>query len=104
MTMATVKINAYVHQQTSRYGEEEHVHYVVFHSEDMTSCGYVLIGPVEIDYTLPEDFNPVAAEVAAINKQIGKLKDECRTNVRRLNDRIQQLLCIENKPTAAAGA
>lgn len=95
--MATVTFKVFVYQST---GYEKGFHF--FESDDMEKYGYVLVGGHEFEYEIPADFNPVAAEVAAINKTIDKLTDEHTNKVLQLKGRIQELLCIENTPRGSA--
>lgn len=47
---------------------------------------------------MPATFNPVAAEIEAIEREIEKVQAESSAHIRRLNDRKANLTCIEYTP------
>lgn len=93
-----VTIKAFVHKGIDQYVSG----YCLFSCDDMTSCGYVLVGPVEIEYEVPESFNPVAAQVTALEKMLDEETHAHTRKVMQIKGRIQELLCIENNPTVQA--
>lgn len=72
-----------------------------FVASDMSEYGFINVGPIdtEIDYDIQDGWNPVAAEVAMLEKQLAKLSDEHMNKVRKIRLRINDLLCIENNPS-----
>ena len=52
------------------------------------------------DYEVPADFNPVAAELAGLNKQLEEVNREFAAKVRRINEQIAKLEAIEYTPEA----
>jgi hypothetical protein len=93
--MATVKIKGIVHKDSWGDGFS-------FFVGDMSKHGYIPVGPHEIDYEVPADFNPVAAEVASLEKQIETISGEHMITVKRIRGRIAELQCIENSATVPA--
>ncbi|MDS1141744.1 hypothetical protein RE432_14985 [Pusillimonas sp. SM2304] len=67
---------------------------------DMSLYGCVVVEPIEIEYEIPADFNRVAAEVAALDKQIEAVRGEFTAKLQDLSDKKAQLLCIENGVSA----
>lgn len=91
-----MKIQCLVHQYTNYSGQP------VFqaHANDMSSFdGFVLVGPAEFEFEVPETFNPVQAEIAALEKKLSDAADEYHRNAAMIRDRISKLQCIENSPT-----
>jgi hypothetical protein len=82
------KIKGFVHMDKYSDG-------FVVYPFDMGSADYVLVGPVEFEYDVPADFNPIAAEVAALNKQKDALADEYQKRSAAIQSRINDLLCLE---------
>jgi len=73
----------------------------VMHSEyEMTNNGYITVVPHTVKFTVPENFNAVAAEVAAIEKKLDSMADDYHKKVRNLKERIESLLCLEMSPAA----
>lgn len=87
-----IKIKGFI--QIPSYSKE-----MVFVGSDMTEYGYINVGEVEseIDYEVPEDFNPVAT----LNKKLDELNDKHVKQVRTIKREISELLCIENSPTVS---
>jgi hypothetical protein len=86
-----IKIKGFIQKSPHREGFH-------FCASDMSQYGYITVGEVdtEIDYDIPADWNPVAAEVAALNKHLQEISDEHHAKVRQIKGRIAELLCIEN--------
>lgn len=86
--MKTVKLTAYVH--VDKYNDGKYF----AHSADMTNWGDVCLGKAEFEFTIPEDFNPVAAEVAMLEKKLGAMAAEYHTNAAKIKSRISDLQCL----------
>jgi len=56
--------------------------------------------PHDITVPLPEDFNPVAEEVAALNKQKALVLESYQRTVADINERLSKLLAITNEVEA----
>jgi hypothetical protein len=76
---------------------------LIFHASDgMTDYGWTLVGPHEFEYTLPESFNPVAAEIAGLEKQLDKLNGQHMQRVQEIKGRIKDLQCLAYSPEVSA--
>lgn len=97
--MATVhiKIDGFIHK--NKYSRS-----FVFYQHDMSEYGDILVGPhtLEFDYELPEGWNPVAAQVSALEKAKATLSAEFNRRVAQINDEISKLQCLEFTPAGAA--
>jgi hypothetical protein len=56
---------------------------------------HTLVGPVDIEYEIPDDFDPRPAQVAALQAQAEKLRAEFAKSITDINSRIAQLTAIE---------
>jgi hypothetical protein len=71
-------------------------------SSDMSKYDYVVVGPASFEYDVPADFNPVLAQVTALEKKLDTLSEEYQRNVAAIRGQISNLQCIENSPGAAS--
>jgi hypothetical protein len=96
--MAIVQIKGFVHAERRHTGEFR------FLIRDVDMSGYDgfghLVGEATFDYEVPADFNPVAAELAGLNKQLEEVNREFAAKVRRINEQIAKLEAIEYTPEA----
>lgn len=88
--MKTIKIEGFISKGTS--GDYQ------FFMSDMSEYGYMLVCPHVLEFTLPETFNPVAAEVSMLNKKLDNLQAEHDRAASVIKDRISNLLCLEYTP------
>lgn len=97
--MERVTIKGYVHCRPGYDGKPEYG----FYSTDMSHVdGFgICIGPVQFEYAVPAEFNAVAAQVSALEKQRDAISKEFADKVRKLNERIAKLLAIEYTPEVA---
>ena len=89
--MSKVTIKSIVHKSTSSDD------YCLF-GVDMSKYGYIAVGPVEFEYELPAGFNPIAAQVDALEKQRETLRKEFNARINQINDQISKLQCLEFSP------
>lgn len=57
--------------------------------------GYVVVGPVVVEYETPDDFNPVAAEIAVLQERANELRRGYESSVAQINRRVSELTAIE---------
>ncbi|HEY9279509.1 MAG TPA: hypothetical protein VIP51_05485 [Eoetvoesiella sp.] len=93
--MSTVTVKGLVHK--GEYQKD-----LLVFPNDMSEYGYVLIGPVEFEYTMPANFNAVAAQLAALDKKLTSIHREYARQIAHIEDKKAKLLCIENGVTAHA--
>jgi hypothetical protein len=60
----------------------------------------IYIGPQEITIEVPEDFNPVPQQVAALKKQKAEALAAYLRTVAELNERLSKLLALTNEVDA----
>ena len=56
--------------------------------------GHVLIDTIEVEFTVPEGFNPIAQAVTALDKQIESIMDEARRRAKPFHEKKAELLQI----------
>ena len=81
----------FVHWQ-KRYADDDGFGVFPF---DMSSCGYVLVGKQQIEFEVPDDFNPVPVQVAMLQAEKEKAMEEFNLRVARINEQISKLTCLE---------
>ena len=81
----------YVHWRQSYKGADE---WNLF-SCDMSEYGHVLVGKQQIEFEVPDDFNPVPIQVAMLEKEKEKAMQEFNERVFRINEQIGKLTCLE---------
>ena len=65
---------------------------------------YVVVCPHDITFEVPATFNPVASELAQIEATREELKKQFSEHIRRLDERVANLLCIGNATEATPEA
>lgn len=82
-----------------KYGWKEIPDFHLYPS-DMSSAGpeYVLIKEMDVDVEVPDNFDPVPAQVEALKKEKQKILADAHVKAENIEEQIQRLLCIEFKP------
>jgi hypothetical protein len=62
---------------------------------DMKGAGYSRICEVVVEFETPDDFNPVAAQVAALKEQEKELHRQFNEHIARIKADISKLECLE---------
>ncbi|MBY4947038.1 hypothetical protein K6V92_10450 [Cupriavidus respiraculi] len=89
----TIEVKAFVHA-TKNY--DDSYTYTVFGMDvSGQSLGYILVGETTLSYELPDAFNPVAAEVAALEKKRDAMRADFNGRLRQINEQIAKLQAIE---------
>lgn len=70
------------------------------YSCDMSSCGYVFIREQEFEVDIPDDFNPIAMQIAALEQSQSALRKKFADEMMAIDKRISELQCIEYTPEA----
>lgn len=65
-------------------------------SVDMSEHGYVCLGPVEVTFT-PPAADPVAAELASIDKAMQSVRAELQGKLNALQERRDNLLALPSR-------
>ena len=87
--MDTFEAEMFIHKP--QYGDGYEVY-----SSDMTDAGCILLGSQTITLNIP-DTDPVQAEVDMLEKKVTSVKAKAQSEVTQLEERIQELKCLEFK-------
>lgn len=94
--MKQVTIKCFVYEKDWGYGAPKE--FEVWPIDSMGNQYTALIGPAEFTYTIPDDFNPTAQKVAALEKQKERAHAEFAAKVREIDEQISKLQAIEYSP------
>ena len=95
--MATIQ--AFVHAQISTYSwEEGKVSFYIF-SSDMSKHGYTLVDTVEVEFDEPDHASIVNGTVKLLREKQKQTRADAELACTQIDEQINNLLCIENKPT-----
>lgn len=91
-------VKAFVHYRSNDFGKPE---FAIF-PFDMsgTVTGGVLVGKQEVEVDVPDDFNPIAAQVGALKKAREQIVEQSTRDLKALDDQIANLLCLTNEVAA----
>jgi len=93
--MAKIQITTLLHMQAPAYGETEPTFRL--YPFDMSRHGCALIGERTVEVDVPEEFDPKPALINALREEQAEIRAEAQGKVNRIEERIQSLLCLENK-------
>lgn len=95
-----ITVKGFVHHQINRYAPAGAEPVLRIFAADMTKHldDHILLGTVDVEYELPENFNPVQSEISGLEAKLGVLADDYHRNVTAIRDRISNLQCIEHSP------
>ena len=88
-----IKTTAHVHYQKFSWEKKGEYRLASFQMDDNAERTYV--GQQEIEIDIPEDYDPRAQQVAALEKQKQKVMADYQKSVMEINDRINKLLALE---------
>ena len=88
-----IKTIAHVHYQKFSWEKKGEYRLASFQMDDNAERTYVSEQEIEID--IPEDYDPRAQQVAALEKQKQKVMADYHKSVMEINERINKLLALE---------
>lgn len=91
--MKTVQLHAYVYE--TDYGGSRD--YQIFASDGLSDKYMTLIGPVAVDYIIPDGWSPIPAKLAALDASETQLKAAFQAKLTEIDTARQQLLAITNE-------
>lgn len=88
--------SAQLYMKSADMTDPDNSRWFSYHDEDMSHHGYILIGKAEIEIELltPAEINNGAVE--ALKAQVQEVRAKAEKEVTQLQDKINQLLAIEN--------
>ena len=88
-----IKTTAHVHYQKYTWQEKGEYRLASFKLDDTAERSYV--GEQEIDVDIPDDYDPRAQQIAALEALKQKVMADYQKSVMEINDRINKLLALE---------
>ena len=88
-----IKTTAHVHYQKYAWQEKGEYRLASFKLDDSAERTY--IGEQEIEIDVPEDYDPRAQQVAALEALKQKVMADYHKSVTEINDRINKILALE---------
>ena len=88
-----IKTTAHIHYQKYAWQEQGEYRLASFKLDDSAERTYVSEQEIEID--IPEDYDPRAQQVAALEALKQKVMADYHKSVTEINDRINKLLALE---------
>lgn len=95
-------IKCFVHYEPNEYAPADAPLVFAVYPFDMSEHNRVLLSVVDVEFEIPDGFNPKLAEIAGLEKQLDLLAEKYHTGAVALRERISKLLCIENSPSGDA--
>jgi hypothetical protein len=71
--------------------------YTVYSTDMSKYCDQTMIAEQQVEFDVPESFDPVVAEVERLKAEKTRKLAEAQAEQTRIDERIQSLLAIENK-------
>jgi hypothetical protein len=101
----TIETKAYLSDSSNVTPDQlqtpEGARHLSFFKSDMTGYSYTYIGPATVTVDVPDQRTLVESKVASLRAQAANLRAETTAKCTAIEGQIQQLLCIENSPSAA---
>ena len=90
-----MKVKVTVHIFYSQYSWEGKGEYLVFYAKIPDDESRTYIGAQEIEIEVPDDYDPRAQKIAALEKHKQKVMAEFQKTVDQINERISNLQALE---------
>lgn len=92
-----IKINGYI--VARMYSWKNELEFTWFeHDPTEHMDNYLVLGRHEIEFDVPDDFDPKAAQIAVLENQANKVRAEFSKRTDEINDRISKLKALEYTP------
>ena len=90
-----MKVKTIAHIYYQQYSWEQTARYLVMYAK-VDDCEYLTyVGEQEIEIDVPDDYDPRAAKIAALEKHKQKVMADYQKTVDQINDRISKLQALE---------
>jgi len=90
-----MKIKTIIHIHAQKYSWNDHTEYLLFNQPLENTEYRVYIGEQEIEITIPDNFDPRPAQIAALRDQQTKAAADYQKTVTDIQRRIAELQAIE---------
>jgi len=93
-----MKIKTTVHIFHSKYSWEDKSEYHVFYAKVDDDEHRTYVGAQEIEIEVPDDYDPRAGKIAALERKKKKVMADYQKTVAEINEKISKLQAIEYTP------
>ncbi len=90
-----MKILTTIHVHYQKHSWETEGKFIVFYVQLDDTQDRTYVGPQEIEIEVPDEYDPRAQQVAALEKQKQKIIADYQKSVMDINHRISKLLALE---------
>ena len=90
-----MKIKTTVHIHYAKWEWEDEAQYIVYAYRMGDTASITYICEQEIEIEVPDDFDPRAQQIAALEKEKQKVMADYQKTVTEINDRISKLQALE---------
>jgi len=90
-----MKVKVTAHIYFSKYSWEEKGEYLLFYAKIDDSETMAHVSSQEIEVDIPDDYDPRAQQIAALEKQKQKVMADYQKTVTEINERISKLQALE---------
>jgi hypothetical protein len=90
-----MKIKTTIHVHYQKYSWQSEGNFIVFYCQLDDTEDRTYVGPQEIEIEVPDDYDPRAQQVAALEALKQKVMADYHKSVTEINDRISKLLALE---------
>jgi hypothetical protein len=90
-----MKIKTTIHIFHSQYSWEEKGEYLVFYAKIPDDDARTYVGQQEIEIEVPDNYDPRAQQIAALEKHKQKVMAEFQRSVDGINEKISKLQALE---------
>lgn len=90
-----MKVKTTIHIYFSKYSWEDEGQYAVYSYLIPDSEHRTYVGFQEVEIDVPDDYDPTAQKLAALQKEKDKAQEEFAKKVASINERISKLQAIE---------
>lgn len=92
--MKTVYIEGFIYEV--KYSWQDAPTYALMSSPNSSDEHYALVGPAKFAYQIPDDFDPIPAQVAGLREQREEIVSEFSTKLAQVDHKLSKLLAITN--------
>lgn len=92
-----VKLTAYVYAAQASYKKEPRFSVFGFKASEMDATFGSLVAEVPIQFDMPADWSPVAAEIASLEARKRQALQDYQNTVAGINERLARLTAITNE-------
>ena len=90
-----MKVKTKIHVFFCKYSWETEGEYLAFYAKVDDDEHRTYVGQQEIEIDVPDDYDPTAQKLAALQKEKDKAQEEFARKVANINERISKLQAIE---------